>query len=175
MGVLDDLVALERDPEKEPQYGDGLVEGRHTYPARNQMQLVAAHVLEARRIGRSPEERSEVLDPLHVVMLGFGRKFADRHVFDPAPAQRAPCLVGHGDAPVLGGGCRNPSISRRDASLRYRLGSAASRRALPRERFSPLAFCDMTPLGNLSGFGSDAEMLECVALSKLPKGKKTPH
>jgi hypothetical protein len=33
----------------------------------------------------------------------------------------------------------------------------------------------MTPLGSLSGFGSDAEMLEYVALSKLLKGKKTPH
>src|SRR3954469_24136851 len=34
-------------------------------------------------------------------MLGLGREFADRHVFDHAPAQRAHGLVGHGDAPVL--------------------------------------------------------------------------
>src|SRR5437588_9888391 len=34
-------------------------------------------------------------------MLGLRREFADRHVFDHAPAQRAYCLVGHGDAPVL--------------------------------------------------------------------------
>nr|WP_306666286.1 GNAT family N-acetyltransferase [Bradyrhizobium campsiandrae] len=34
-------------------------------------------------------------------MLGLGRELADRHVFDHAPAQRAHCLVGHGDAPVL--------------------------------------------------------------------------
>src|SRR5215468_10776872 len=53
------------------------------------MQLVAAHVLEARRAR-------------HIVMLGLRREFADRHVFDHAPAQRALCLVGHGDAPVLG-------------------------------------------------------------------------
>ena len=72
-GVLDDIVTLERDPEKEPQGRYGLIEGRHANTARRQMQLVAAHVLEARRIGRSPEERSEVLDPLHVVMLGLRR------------------------------------------------------------------------------------------------------
>jgi hypothetical protein len=29
-------------------------------------------------------EPGEVLDPLHVVMLGFGRELADRHVFDHA-------------------------------------------------------------------------------------------
>jgi hypothetical protein len=34
-------------------------------------------------------------------MLGLRREFADRHVFDHAPAQRAFCLVGHGDAPAL--------------------------------------------------------------------------
>src|ERR1700752_3614875 len=65
------------------------------------MQLVAAHVLETRRIRRSSEKRREVLDPLHIVMLGLRRELADRHVFDHAPAQRAHCLVGHGDAPVL--------------------------------------------------------------------------
>ena len=122
MGVLDDLVALERDLEKEPQRRDGLIDGRHANAARRQMQLVAAHVLEARRIGRSPEERREVLDPLHVVMLGLRRELADRHVFDHAPPQRAHGLVGHGDAPVLSEGCE-PLISRQDAPLRYRLGS----------------------------------------------------
>src|SRR5919201_2048844 len=101
MGVLDNLVAPERDPKEEPQRRDGLVDGRHANAARRQMQLVAAHVLEARRIRRSPEERSEVLDPLHVVVLGLWGQLADRHVFDHAPAQRAHCLVGHGDAPVL--------------------------------------------------------------------------
>ena len=37
----------------------------------------------------------------------------------------------------LGEGCE-PHISRQDARLRYPLGCIASRRALPRERFSPL-------------------------------------
>jgi hypothetical protein len=31
-------------------------------------------------------------------MLGLRRELADRHVFDHAPAQRAHCLVGHGDS-----------------------------------------------------------------------------
>src|SRR5262245_4455641 len=71
-------------------------------------------------------------------MLGLRRELADRHVLDHAPAQRAYCLVGHGDAPVLSEGCE-PLISRQDAPLRYRLGCAASRSLLPRERFSSLA------------------------------------
>ena len=50
-GVLDDIVAPERDPEKETQRRYGLVDGRYTNAARRQVQLVAAHVLEARRIG----------------------------------------------------------------------------------------------------------------------------
>ena len=103
--VLQDIVPLERDPEEEPQRRDALVEGRHADAARGQMQLIAAHVLEARRVGRSAKERREVLDPLHVVMLGLRRELADRHVFDHAPAQRAHRLVGHGDAPVLSEGC----------------------------------------------------------------------
>ena len=51
MCVLDDIVAPERDPEKEPQGRYGLIERRHANTARRQMKLVAAHVLEARRIG----------------------------------------------------------------------------------------------------------------------------
>src|SRR5437868_2716782 len=101
MRMLDDLVAPERHLEKEPQRRDGLVDGRHTDAARRQMQLVAADVLETRRIRGSSEKRREVLDPLHVVMLGLRRKLADRHVLDHAPPQRAHGLVGHGDAPVL--------------------------------------------------------------------------
>jgi len=53
---------------------------------RCQVQPIAARILEARRIRRSPEERSEVIDPLHVVMLGLRCELPDRHVFDHAPA-----------------------------------------------------------------------------------------
>ena len=65
------------------------------------MQPKAAHLLRLGSVGGSAEERGEVLDPLHVVMLGFWRELADRHVFDHATAQRADGLVSHGDAPVL--------------------------------------------------------------------------
>src|SRR3984893_6216775 len=81
------------------------------------------------------EKRRELLDPLYVVMLGLLRKLADRHVFNHAPAQRAHRLVGHGDAPVLRE-VGNPSCSRQDATLRYRLSRRACRSNLPRERFS---------------------------------------
>src|ERR1044071_5923892 len=137
MRMFEDLMPLQRDLKEEPQRRDGLVDGRHANAARGQMQLIPAHVLESRGIRWSPEERGEVLDSLHVVMLGLRRELADRHVFDHAPAQRAYCLVGHGDAPVLSEGCE-PLISKQDAPLRYPLGCAASRSVLPRERFSPL-------------------------------------
>src|SRR6202453_3072999 len=101
MRMLDDLGAPERDLKEEPQRRDGLIDCRHADATLRQMQLVAAHVLETRRIRRSSEKRREVLDPLHIVMLGLRRELADRHVFDHAPAQRAHCFIGHGDAPVL--------------------------------------------------------------------------
>src|ERR1051325_6541981 len=81
-------------------------------------------------------------------MLGLRRELADRHVFDHAPAQRAYCLVGHGDAPVLSEGCE-PLISKQDAPLRYPLGCAASRSVLPRERFSPMALFRRVAMSNV--------------------------
>src|SRR5262249_18080541 len=47
------------------------------------------------------EEGGQVLDPLHVVMLGLRRELADRHVLVRAPAQGVEGLLGLGDAPVL--------------------------------------------------------------------------
>ena len=70
--MLDDPVTLEGDPEKEPQRCDGLIEGRHVDAAPREMKLISGHVLEACRVGRAAEEGGEVLDSLHVVMLGFG-------------------------------------------------------------------------------------------------------
>src|ERR1700744_3217881 len=100
------------------------------------MKLIAAHVFEARGIGRAAEESSEVLDPLHVVMLGLRRELADRHVFDHALPQRAYGLIGHEGCSCLDRGCEL-LISRQDAPSHYRV-APARRSALPRERFSPL-------------------------------------
>src|ERR1700692_4509918 len=102
------------------------------------MKLIAAYVFEARGIGRAAEESGEVLDPLHVVMLGLRRELADRHVFDHALPQRAYGLIGHEGCSCLDEGCE-PLISRQDAPPRYRVGCFVRRGALPRERFSPLA------------------------------------
>src|ERR1035438_421144 len=102
------------------------------------MKLIATHVFEARRVGRAAEEGSEVLDPLHVVMLGLRRELADRHVFDHALPQRAYGLIGHEGCSCLDEGCE-PLISRQDALSCYPFGCVARSRALPRERFSPLS------------------------------------
>src|SRR5450755_3217514 len=102
------------------------------------MKLIAAHVFEVRGIGRAAEESGEVLDPLHVVMLGLRRELADRHVFDHTLPQRAYGLIGHGGCSCLDEGCE-PLISRQDAPPRYRVGCVGRRSTLTRERFSPLA------------------------------------
>src|SRR4249920_4184634 len=102
------------------------------------MKLIATHVFEVRGIGRAAEESSEVLDPLHVVMLGLRRELADRHVFDHAQPQRAYGLIGHEGCSCRGEGCE-PLISRQDAPWRYRVGCVPGSGKLPRERFSPLA------------------------------------
>jgi hypothetical protein len=77
--VLNDIVALERDPEKEPQRRYSLIEGRYADAAASEMQLIAAHVLEACRVGRAAEKYGEVLDSLHVVML-FGTELPTPNV-----------------------------------------------------------------------------------------------
>ena len=62
--MVDDVVAPERDPEKEPQRCHALVQRRHAGAGRGHLQqLVAAHILEVRRVGRVAEERRKVLDP----------------------------------------------------------------------------------------------------------------
>src|SRR5204862_8304908 len=100
-GVLDDIGALERDPEEEPQRSPGVIENGDVRAVRRQMQLKASDVLEARRVGRLAEEDSKSLDGADIALLGLWRQLADRHVFDHAPPQWAHGLVGHGDAPVL--------------------------------------------------------------------------
>src|SRR6266700_5737393 len=71
--MVHDVGSAKRDPEKETQRRDALVEGRNPRATCRQMELIAANVFEARGIGRSAKEGSEVLDPLDVVTLGFCR------------------------------------------------------------------------------------------------------
>src|SRR5258708_27457560 len=99
------------------------------------MQSKAAHVLRCGRVGTAAEEDGEVLDPLHVVMLGFRCQLADRHVLDHAPTQRADGLFGHRDAPVLSEAA-NPPISRQDAPARHGLGTVTLLSPLPRAHYS---------------------------------------
>ena len=68
--------------------------------ALREVKLIATKVFLAGLIRGSAEKHSEILDPLHVVVLGLRSEFANRHVFDHAPAQRADGLVGREDAPV---------------------------------------------------------------------------
>src|ERR1700733_2536229 len=129
------------------------------------MKLIAAHVFEARGIGRAAEESGEVLDPLHVVMLGLRRELADRHVFNHALPQRAYGLIGHRGCSCLDGGCRNP-ISRQDAPWRYPICRAASRSELPRERFSPLTHLGRAPFSKrLPLLWAGRHMSACDGLS----------
>jgi hypothetical protein len=84
--VLRQVGAIQRRIEEEPQRRDGGVDLWRAGAARRQMQPKAAHVLRLGQVGRAAEKRREVLDPLHVVMLGFWRELADRDVFDHAGA-----------------------------------------------------------------------------------------
>jgi hypothetical protein len=73
MNVVDDVGAPERDPEKEPQRSHGVIENGDVRTARRQMQLKTPDILEARRVGRSAEERSKILDGADVALLGLWR------------------------------------------------------------------------------------------------------
>ena len=112
-----------RHLEQEPQRRDGGIDLRRACAARRQMQSKAAHVLRRGRVGRAAKEGGQVLDPLHVVMLGLRCELADRHVFDHAPTQRADSLLGHGDASVLSEVVKTPRSQ--DRTLPSATSSAA--------------------------------------------------
>src|ERR1700751_504473 len=103
------------------------------------MQLKGAYIFRFGCIGRALKIARELLDPLHVVMLGLLGELADRHVFDHAPTQRADSLLGHGAAPVLSEGCQ-PLISRQDAPTRYPMNHAPGSAPAP-YRASGLVVC----------------------------------
>ncbi len=68
--MLDNVGSLQRDPEEQPQCSHSVIENRHMRTGRRQMQLKASDVLEARRIRRSAEECSKVLDGADVTPVG---------------------------------------------------------------------------------------------------------
>jgi hypothetical protein len=132
--------------------------------ARCQMQLIAANILPAGSCGRSTEKRREVLDPLHVVMLGLCCELADRHVFDHAPAQRANNLVGHGSAPVLSEVVETLDLKTgRLHPLRLLIIARARATSTYRERFSPLARSGGSrQCSDTTGVGGKADISLCV-------------
>src|SRR5262249_38065842 len=121
-------------------------------------------------VGRALEVFCEVLDPLHIVMLGLLRELADRHVFDHAPTQRAYRLFGHGDAPVLSEGCQ-PLISRQDAPIRHPVSCARAGLAAP-YRASVLV---PWPIGEESRRRQTRPLTEVLRPSALKKPRKPHH
>src|SRR6266478_5464784 len=67
---------IKRHLEKEPQCRDCGVDLGDAGAARRQMQLKAAYILRFGCIGRALEVAREVLDPLHIVVLGLLRELA---------------------------------------------------------------------------------------------------
>src|SRR6476620_7916711 len=67
--VLDDVVALERDPEEEPQRGHRVIENGRLCATLRKMKLKASNIFEARRVWRAAEEYSKVLDRTDVALL----------------------------------------------------------------------------------------------------------
>jgi len=65
--------SIERHIEEEPQCRDGAVDLWRSRAARCQMQLVAAHILPARSVGRASKKRSERLHVADVALLGLRR------------------------------------------------------------------------------------------------------
>src|SRR5216683_1747773 len=76
--MLNEVGAIERHLEEEPQRRDGGIDLGCARPARRQMQAIAPYVLRLGRVRRAFKERGEVLDPLHVVMLGLRCERASR-------------------------------------------------------------------------------------------------
>jgi hypothetical protein len=81
-----DVRLAQRHHEEKPQRRHGVVDGWHAGAARDEMQLIAAQILEARRVRRCPEESAEALDGADVAFLRPRCELADRHIFDHAPA-----------------------------------------------------------------------------------------
>jgi hypothetical protein len=71
--VLDNGISLERHSEEEPQRRHGMVESGRIGTFGHQVQLKTPYVLEARLVGRSADERGQILDRADVALLGLRR------------------------------------------------------------------------------------------------------
>ena len=121
--VLQDIVSLERDPEEESQRRDALIEGRNADAARGQIELVAANIFEACSVRRSTKERREVLDLFERSRVGSSARTCGSSCLRSCAGQRAHCLVGHGDAPVLSEGLLAPHLQDRAPRPAIALGT----------------------------------------------------
>ena len=100
----DEVGPFERHVEKEPQRGDGGVDGRNADRQLRQMHLKAAKVLARGGVRRAAKKGREGSDVPHVVFLHLLLDPARRHVVDHALAQWADGLVGHRESSCLAWG-----------------------------------------------------------------------
>jgi hypothetical protein len=80
------IVALQRDPEEEPQGRGTNIDGRYRRPDRRQPQLIAMDILWGGLVGRPAQEIGKLFDVADIVELSLGAKPSDRHVLDQSPA-----------------------------------------------------------------------------------------
>ena len=99
--VLSHVGVPERGLEEESDAAHDRNDGGRLQAARDQVQLILAHVLEGQLVRRFHEVPAEVLHGADVGLLGVRRHVADRHVVDHALSQRRELLC-HGRAPVDG-------------------------------------------------------------------------
>jgi hypothetical protein len=99
--MTDEVGAFERHVEKEPQRGDGGVDGPCADLLLRHMQLKTAKVLAHRRVRRPAEEGREGSDVPDVVLLHLLFETARGHVVDHALTQRADGLVEHREISCL--------------------------------------------------------------------------
>jgi hypothetical protein len=78
----------DRELEEELQCGDRRVERDRRDTLNNQVQLVAAQILVAGRVGRATQKCGQPPHGTDVCVLGLGRELAHPHVLDHALTQR---------------------------------------------------------------------------------------
>jgi hypothetical protein len=91
------LVVAHHHAEEEPKRHDPHVERRWRHSGVGHVELISTQILRRRRVGRSPEERRELLDRPNVGLLRLVAYPADAHVFEHPLAQRGYSLLCHGN------------------------------------------------------------------------------